>query len=141
MIIPDEAKCRKDILHNFEISRDLPDALIEVCIACGEKNVYYKKNGELDERKYNNAHFRDLLQPYGRTGELFYQIYGTQGIETAVKARKGFISKAKRDDERAELEEKRIAMRKRVFKEKSIKEIKQELERFKHKTTGIQNDK
>ncbi len=136
----DEAKCRKGILHDFEISQDLPNVLLEVCRFCGEKGVYRKVNGRYDAIRHLRAHLRDTLQPHGRTSGLFKQIYGIKGIKIAEQARKKFISRQNRDEERAELHEKRVFLRKQAFKGqgKSTKEIEEELKRFKHKTTGLQ---
>lgn len=141
MTIPEEAKCRKEQLHDFIAIKDLPDALIEVCRFCGEKMIYNKVNGKYDTQKYLQAHLRDTLQPYGPTGELFRRIYGTKGIEMAERAGQKFISKDKRKKERLELHERRVAARKMAFRGqgKSTKEIEEELKRFKFKTTGLQN--
>lgn len=88
----DESKCSKDLLCKFKVIRDLPDALIEVCVSCGKKVCYNKaKDGTVDNSKYLRDHLRDTLQPYGRTKELFYKIYGTAPIKKAnevIKDRK-----------------------------------------------------
>lgn len=140
-MIPKEAVCSKGKLHDFEIIRNLLDALIEVCVLCGERAVYNKRGGMYDTAKHLRAHLRDTLQPYGRTGKLFREVYGTQGIETA--ARWGNKVKNRAKEEYQELKEKRIAFRKRAFKGsgKSNKEIESEIKRYKYKTTGLQNVK
>lgn len=76
MKIYEEAKCLKAILHEFETSRDLSDALIEICIRCSEKRIYKKVGGRIDNAKQLRSHLRDTLQPFGRTGKLFEQTYG-----------------------------------------------------------------
>lgn len=141
MKIPEEAQCRKEQLHDFIVSKDLPDALIEVCRFCGERAVYYKREGRYDAQKHLRAHLRDTLQPYGQTRKLFQQVYGTKGVEKAERMGQKFIDRNKRKEERLELHERRVAARKRMFggQGKSIKEIEEELKRFKYKTTGLQN--
>jgi len=71
---------RKNILCDFRPSRNLPDALIEVCVKCGKKVVYNKVKGKTDNRKYLRDHIRDTVQPFGKNAELFEKIYGHKGI-------------------------------------------------------------
>lgn len=140
LIIPSEARCPKGILHDYEIAHNYPDALIEICNYCLKKVIYPKREGVYDEKKHLKAHLRDTIQPFGRNHKLFIQVHGTQGIETLQKVGEKFIGKRARDEELQELKEKRRFMRKQAFKGsgKSDKEIDEELNKFKYKTTGQQ---
>ena len=138
---PSEARCEKGTLHDYQISRDLPNVLIEVCSKCSKKEIYYKYGGRFDTKKHLRAHLRDTLQPYGRTRDLYLQTYGTKGIRLGERMAGQFIGRKKREEHRQELKEKRISLRKQVFKgqAKSTKEVEEELKRFKYKTTGLQH--
>lgn len=78
--IPDGARCERAVLHDFVLIREYPDALIETCKNCGKRVIYNRKHG-LNERQYREDHLRHTLQPYGPTGDLFRQIYGTSSIK------------------------------------------------------------
>ena len=113
-----EAQCKKSILHDFEISRDLPDALIEICNFCGKKEIYKKVKGRVDDAKYLRLHLRDTLQPGGRTGELFKKIYGTKGKEGIERAKRWHgkrIEKENRKDLREDLRERRLFLRRKAL--------------------------
>lgn len=71
--------------HKFEISRDLPDAQVEICVLCGIKVVYKKIRDRVDNAKYYMDHLRDFCQPWGRTAGIFAEIYGQEGINRAIK--------------------------------------------------------
>lgn len=139
--IPDEARCQRDKLHDYEISRDLPDALIEICTKCFKKEIYYKVDGVFDVKKHLRAHIRDTVQPYGKTAQLFYELYGNKPLEDAQRLAQSYANRSKRAELKQELKEKRIAARKRAFcgSGKTDQEIEQELSRFKFKSTGKQN--
>ena len=78
----DDSTCRKNILCQFEVSCDLKAALIEICVNCGKKVIYYKdQDGNLDDQKYFRDHLRYTIQPGGRTDKLFKQIYGEKPIK------------------------------------------------------------
>lgn len=100
-------ECRKGILHQLEISRDLPKATIEVCLLCGEKKVYNKIDGRIDNKRYLEDHKRDFIQPYGKDLKLFIKLYGTEPIERARAYYANKLSKEKRQEIREELKEKR----------------------------------
>ena len=80
----DDSHCKKQTYCDFEISRNLPDAQIEVCSFCGKKVVYYKdQQGNMDDAKYMRDHIRHTVQPYGRTARMFREIYGNKIYELA----------------------------------------------------------
>ena len=84
----DDSLCNKkrNILCQFDISRNLSDALIEVCVFCGKRVIYNKdEKGNLDSKKYVLDHIRDTLQPYGRTAKLFKAIYGEGWVKDVQK--------------------------------------------------------
>lgn len=110
----DDSKCKKDILCKFEISRNLDDALIEICENCGKKIVYYKRNGLIDDRKYARDHKRDLIQPYGKDAKLFYKFYGNESVKRAIEWQGKKINKIKRKEIREELMEKRMFIMSKV---------------------------
>ena len=103
----DDSKCTKSILCGFEISRDLPDALVEICKFCGKKVVYNRKNGKIDDKKYLRDHLRDTVQPYGRTHKLFIQIYGTEPLKEVENWGEKRKMKEKLKRNREEVQEKR----------------------------------
>lgn len=116
MKIFDEAFCRKDKLHNFLMIIDTSEVIIERCENCGKKTRYNKNGGKYDKNKYLRAHLRDTLQPYGRTGKLFREIYGTKSLESANLWNQKFQSEKKRKEEYQELIEKRRFMRRQALK-------------------------
>lgn len=92
-----DSKCRKNIFCDFTLSRDLPDAQVEVCTKCGKKVVYFKdiRTGRIDNKKYLRDHIRDTVQPFGRTRKLFLMIYGENPIKSMQKSMRERKSKAK----------------------------------------------
>ena len=111
----DNSKCKKSIFCDFELSRDLPDARIEVCAACGKKVIYRKIKGKYDEKKYLRDHIRDTVQPCGKNAKLFYQLYGAEPVERARRWQEKRISKEKQKDTRKELKEKRKFLHRRAI--------------------------
>ena len=90
----DDSKCRKNILCDFEVSRDLPDAQVEICIRCNKKVIYKKdKRGRIDNKKYLRDHIRHTIQPWGKTRKLFLQIYGEKWLREVESKLKGKKSK------------------------------------------------
>lgn len=71
--------------HKYEVSRDLPDVQIEICVLCGNKVTYKKIRDRVDNVKYYLDHLRDFCQPYGRTSAIFAEIYGQEGVNRAIK--------------------------------------------------------
>ena len=111
----DDSRCKKGVLCQFELSRDLPDARIEICTSCSKKVIYNKSEGQIDEIKYLRDHKRDTIQPYGKDKRLFIQIYGQKPISTVEKWKSKFVDRKKRNELRKELEEKRLFLRKKAF--------------------------
>lgn len=107
--IDEAAKCRKNFLCNFEKSRDLPDALVEICINCGKKVIYKKVGGRIDNRRHLREHIRDTVQPWGKTKKLFLQIYGEKPLKELYERSLGQKSKkeiqAEWDELRREIRE------------------------------------
>ena len=107
----DDGRCPKDILCEFERSRDLSDALIEVCVRCGKKVVYNKgPKGRINNSKYLRDHLRSTVQPFGRTRELFEKIYGHK---VAIEFYKKFYGRKTKAQLKKEWEEMRIDLRRR----------------------------
>lgn len=115
----DDSNCPKNILCDFKRIGDYYDALVEVCRNCGKKIIYGKKfeikwredgnwylryEDEVDPSKYLRDHIRDTLQPYGRTGKLYRQIYG---LETVKAMEKLFRGKKTKQQIKAEWEDTR----------------------------------
>lgn len=134
----DDSLCPKSFLCAFEESRNLPDAVVEICVRCGKKVIYNKgKNGRIDNKKYLRDHRRDFIQPYGEDKKLFIKLWGYKGIETAQR----FVGKKKNKvllkEQRQLLKEKRIWMREKAFR--GLGKSKAELTPPKYiKTTGFQ---
>src|SRR3990167_9309752 len=94
MIISETSKCRKNFLCDYELSRDLPDALIEICVNCGKKVIYNKgKDSRIDNVKYLRDHIRQTVQPFGKTRELFMKIYGEEPMKVLLAGMRGKKSK------------------------------------------------
>jgi hypothetical protein len=96
-----DSACRKSVLCRFEKSRDLPDALIEVCVNCGKKVIYNKRDGNVDDAKYLRDHLRDFAQPFGRTAKIFERIYG----KAAVARMRSLPRRKSKDQLREEFQE------------------------------------
>ena len=100
----DDSRCKKRTYCDFERSRDLSDALIEICLGCGKKVTYFKdEQGNIDNAKYLRDHIRHTVQPYGRTARLFYEIYGADVYHTARKRMEGIKSKERMKQEWGEM--------------------------------------
>lgn len=114
MIIGDEVKCRKGVYHDYVLSRDLADALIEICRLCGKKTIYNKgPKGRIDNARYLKEHLRDTVQPWGKTKKLFFQIYGEKPLKELYKRSLGQKSK---EEIQAEWDELRREIRERHTK-------------------------
>ena len=98
--IPQEAQCRShELLCDFSLVTDHPDAHVETCRFCGRKAIWNKVHGRIDNVRYGRAHLRDFLQPFGETRELFIKVYGTDSIERSKEAdRRSSIGRAKTED-------------------------------------------
>ena len=88
----DDSACKNNIYCNFETTLDNAEVQKEACINCGKIVMYNKVRGRVDNAKYLRDHIRTTVQPYGRTGKLFRQIYG---IETVELLRKNAEAKSK----------------------------------------------
>ena len=107
----DDSKCPRNFLCNFEKSRDLPDALVEICTFCSKKVIYRKgKKGRTDNKKYLSDHIRSTVQPFGKTAKLFKKIYGEKILQEFLMRTKGKKTKAQMQ---ADWEEMRSDFRKR----------------------------
>ena len=105
MNIDEGAKCRKGTLHKFEESRNLNDAIVEVCTICSQKRIYHKgKDGRIDNARYLKDHLRSSIQPFGRTHKLFEKVYG---IDKARKEYEFHRNKKSKEKDREGWEETR----------------------------------
>ena len=84
-MVYDESKCRKNFLCDFQLSRDTPDALIEICRFCSKKVIYGKVGGKIDNKKFLRDHIRATVQPFGKTHKLFEKIYGMETMRKLYK--------------------------------------------------------
>lgn len=93
--IPQEAYCEKDKyhLHTFYRIAEYDEAISERCRQCGKRVIYNKKDGRIDNKLYGKYHYRDILQPSGEMEELFYEIYGKEGIKRSQEYYKNKINK------------------------------------------------
>ena len=79
--VPPEARCRRDLLCDYSVVREEPDAYVETCSQCGRKAIWNKAGrGRIDTRAYGRYHFRDLIQPVGEMRDLYIKIYGTESL-------------------------------------------------------------
>lgn len=69
------AICKKGILCEYEtdFTRSDERAKVDVCKACGKKQVYNIKNGRIEDSRYRRDHLRDILQ---RGSGLYEMVYG-----------------------------------------------------------------
>lgn len=82
---PREAVCERRELHGYEVLKDNSEVLIEYCRYCRDKQIYNKRGGIYDTAKHTRAHFRDTVQPFGRTAAWFKKLYGWNVVKKAVK--------------------------------------------------------
>ena len=94
-----DSACRKNVYCKFRLSRDLPDATIEVCVKCSKKVIYRKSKGRIDNKLYLRNHIRDTVQPFGKTAKIFEEIYGRKPVRDLIEAHKGKKSKAQQQEE------------------------------------------
>lgn len=82
-VIPPEAKCTKEILHDWALIGEDTKVISEECRFCLKKSHYNKgERGRINNTKYFNHHYRDYLQPIGSQRELYVRIYGIDAIES-----------------------------------------------------------
>jgi hypothetical protein len=62
----------------FTRVRETPEAYVEKCDFCHRRVDYRIKGGTIDNRKYLSDHIRDTCQPYGRTKQVFEQVYANK---------------------------------------------------------------
>jgi hypothetical protein len=71
MTIPELSKCRNNNgLHAYKTITDNADVLVEVCVKCGDKKVYNRVNGKVDEKRYRECNARLILQPSSNRREF-----------------------------------------------------------------------
>lgn len=69
--------CKGNLPHKYETVAEDKTIICEVCILCNNKKVYNKVElGRIDSKEYMKEHARDFVQPNGKTGKLFEQLYG-----------------------------------------------------------------
>lgn len=90
MTIPKEARCPKELLHDWVIWLDRPEVNIEYCRFCKKEERFNKhtKTGRLDNTRYYLSHLRDYLQPRGEMYDLYTTVYGTRGLDERRKEQK-----------------------------------------------------
>ena len=72
MIGIEDSICKIGWLHRYELSRQSPEIVEEVCKICG-KRVYYRiVDGRIDNLKYLRDHIRQALPRHHR---LYYHEY------------------------------------------------------------------
>lgn len=76
-----ENKCPKNVFCDFIPVIENEEVLKESCRNCGKTLIFNKVNGEVDPARYTNAHYRDLLQPFGSHHEDFMRVYGQASID------------------------------------------------------------
>lgn len=81
MISSLENKCPKWIYCDFLTTLENDEVLKEMCTNCGKVIIFNKVNGKIDDKRYAQAHFRDILQPYGSHHDEFIKVYGHQALE------------------------------------------------------------
>ena len=81
--VSEGAICKVGKLHRFttvdDVNTDgkyITGATTQVCIFCGERRIYTKWKGVIDNYTYLQDHIRDTVQPTGSTRKLFEWIYG-----------------------------------------------------------------
>lgn len=88
MAIPSEAKCPRNVAHDFRVTGSYPDATVEVCSFCSKKVIWRQDSrGRMDNRGYLRAHLRSFVQPHGLTERAFALIWGEKAWRKAVKER------------------------------------------------------
>lgn len=94
------SKCPKDKngYHDCIQFHSYPDAVIEGCILCNRKLVYYKHEGKINEAEYYHDHIRDFAQPYGATAKIFYRIHGRAG-RASVRSTQSLLAGVKSKDQ------------------------------------------
>lgn len=74
--------CKVNGLHDYEIIGENEHVKVETCKLCGKTERFNKDSkGRADPKKYLKAHKRDFLQPGGRTGKEFKEVYGEKAID------------------------------------------------------------
>ena len=63
MTIPEQSICKNYGLHAYKTLTDNSEVLVEVCTKCGDKQIYNRVNGKIDERRYRDSNARLILQP------------------------------------------------------------------------------
>jgi len=81
----DLSTCNKWGRHDFKRIIDNSTAVVEVCIKCGKRMVYNKREGKIDNKKYQEANKRLILQPYGKTEGEFKKEYGFELGKRGIK--------------------------------------------------------
>ena len=88
-MIPKEAQCPRNGIHDFKTIGEYPDAFVESCRFCSEKAIYRRDaSGRMDNRRYLRAHFRSFVQPHGATSGHFRQAWGDKAYWQAVRSTK-----------------------------------------------------
>jgi hypothetical protein len=81
----DLSQCEKWGFHDFKRIIDNSTAIVEVCIKCGKRMVYNKRKGRIDNKKYQEANQRQVLQPWGKTIGEFKKEYGYELDKRGIK--------------------------------------------------------
>jgi hypothetical protein len=73
--------------HDFERTFENDEAVKEVCVICNRREIYRKKDGQIDNRKYLRDHIRDFCQPTGSTRGVYLEVYGAKRMAESLSKR------------------------------------------------------
>lgn len=77
-------RCKKGKLCDFRPILVTRTIQVERCVNCGRKVRYVvDSRGRINNARYLRDHRRDTLQPGGRTGKEFEEVYGREPIKKA----------------------------------------------------------
>jgi hypothetical protein len=61
-----KSECHNGFLHNYQIIRQSPGAVIEICEKCRDRQVFKINSGKHGNLHYLSYHLRQALPPFHR---------------------------------------------------------------------------
>jgi hypothetical protein len=78
--------CPKAKYHSYKVLVSRPDGQKEACRYCGQVSIYRFKNWKMNPKDdYLMDHIRDFAQPFGKTKNIFLELWGQKALYEAWK--------------------------------------------------------
>lgn len=84
----DYPRCKGKQPHEYEPFAEAASFLAEICVLCGDKQVWDKDDrGRVANKDYLRYHIREFAQATGPTSQVFEMLYGKPMSERQLRTK------------------------------------------------------